>query len=214
MANDIKDTAGCYEEAERFLREMFYVFLSERYTCMPCRVVAVNVDKQMVDIQPLLKTYYRQSGQSVSRPVIQDVPFWTFRAGDTYISLPIKPGDTGLAIFCQRDITNWKETGGEVPLQSERVMDYNDAFYIPFIGSAAQAISGYNAEYIEIVKNGKKITVKDGVLDAPEYHINCKSILATGLITSETDVIAGGISGKTHVHGGVQGGPSDTGVPK
>lgn len=214
MRNQIQETAGCYADVGRFLKEMFYLNLLNYYTCLPCKVVSVNTTKQMVDIQPLLMSYLPHSQESVSRPVIKDVPFWTFRAGDTYISLPIKPGDTGLAIFCQRDITNWKETGGEVPLQSERALDYNDAFYIPFIGSAAQAISGYDADYIEIVKNGKKITVKDGVLDAPDFQINCKSVHATGIIESDTDCVSAGISGAEHIHGGVTTGSGTTGAPQ
>ena len=208
------EIAASYNDMEKVFREMFYYCIAERYTCLPCIVIAVNTSKQTVDIRPLLKSYYFGADKDVSRAIIKNVPFWTFRAGDTYISLPIKPGDTGLAIFCQRDISNWKEVGGEVPLQSKRVMDYNDAFYIPFIGSAAQAIEGYNADYIEIVKNGKKITVKDGTLEAPEYVINCKELHATGEVTSDTDCISAGISGKSHVHTGVVTGGSVTGGPQ
>lgn len=214
MANDIKDTAGCYNDPIRMFLEMFEMCLSDRYTCLPCKVVAVNVANQFVDIQPVVLAHFKHNNMNIQYPIIKNVPFWTFRAGDTYISLPIKPGDTGLAIFCQRDITNWKNAGGEQAVQSDRVMDYNDACYIPFIGSAKQAISGYNSEYIEIVKNGKKITVKDGELDAPDYHINCKSITASGTIISQTDCISAGISGKSHVHGGVATGSSQTGVPQ
>lgn len=38
-------------------------------------------------------------------------------------------------------------------------------------------------------------------------------ITSTGTVTATTDVIGGGKSLKTHVHGGVTGGPSNTGVP-
>lgn len=213
MANDIKDVAGSYEDFEKVFRDMFYLCLSERYTCLPCIVEAVNVATQTVDIRPQLMSYYREQNISVSRAIIRNVPFWTFRAGDTYISLPIKVGDTGIAIFCQRDISNWKVTGGEVPLQSERVMDYNDAFYIPFMGTKSSVIPSYNPDYIEIVKNGKKITVQDGVLNAPEYHIECKSVHATSTVVSDTDCISAGISGKGHVHGGVVSGQSTTSTP-
>lgn len=226
MPNQVKDTAGCYADFEKVFREMFYLCLSEYYTCLPCQVVAVNVAAQKVDVQPVLMSYYRGSGTSATRPIIRNVPFWTFRADDTYITLPIKVGDTGLAIFCQRDISNWKETGGTVPLQSERILDYNDAFYIPFMGSSAQAISGYNPDFIEIVKNGKKITVKDGVLEAPEYDIIAKNlnisqnvvvggtIVSTGAITSSTAVgLADGTQLGTHTHSGVQRGNAQTDPP-
>lgn len=226
MHSQVKDTAGCYGDFEKVFRDMFYLCLSEYYTCLPCKVVAVNAGVQTVDIQPVLMSYFREQNISVPRPIIKDVPFWTFRAGDTYISLPIKVGDTGLAIFCQRDMTNWKASGGTVPLQSERVMDYNDAFYIPFMGSASQAIPGYNPDFIEIVKNGKKITVKDGTLEAPEYTIVAKNlqisqnvtvggtIVSTGAITSSTAIgLEDGTQLGTHVHSGVQRGNSNTDAP-
>ena len=226
MSSQVRETAGCFKDLEKVFRELFYYNLAERYTCLPCAVVAVNASSQTVDIQPVLMSYFFGQNVSTPRPIIRNVPFWTFRAGDTYISLPIKVGDTGLAIFCQRDISNWKETGGTVPLQSERVMDYNDAFYIPFMGSKAQAIPSYNPDFIEIVKSGKKITVKDGTLEAPEYEIVAKSlnisqnvvvggtILSTGAITSATAVgLADGTQLGTHVHSGVQRGNAQTDPP-
>lgn len=213
MPNEVEQTAGNYTDLEAVFRELFYLCLAERYTCLPCKVVAVNVDIQTVDIQPTIKSYFRGPKVHVERPIIKGVPFWMFRAGDTYITLPIKPGDTGLAIFCQRDITNWKESGGVATIQSERVMDYNDAIFLPFVGAKTQAVSNYNPNFIEIVKNGKTITVKDGTLDAPDYAINCKSLHATGTVVSDTDCISGGISGKTHRHVGVRSGDQTSGEP-
>lgn len=209
----VKSVPAQYD-MERWFTEMLRLNMYGYNTCLPCVVEAVNAQAQTVDVRPLLQSYLPASNTSFSRALIPNVPFWVYRAGDTYITLPIKPGDTGLAIFCQRDITNWKNVGGEVPLQSNRVMDYNDAFFLPYFGAIPQAISDYNPDYIEIVKNGKKITVQDGTLNAPDYHIECASIHATGTITSDTDCISGTISGKSHVHGGVQGGPSTTGEPQ
>jgi len=207
------------DEAQ-YLRRMFDIFVSELNFCLPCVVEKVNADKQTVDIRPTLKSYYVGRKENVSRPIIPDVPFQVFRAGDTYISLPIKVGDTGLAIFSQRDISNWKKIGGELPLQSYRQCDYNDAIFLPYVGSENKAIENYNTNFIEIVKSGKKITVKDGVLDAPEYEINCKKLNASESITAGTtitalvDVLANAISLFSHIHGGVQTGDKTTGTPQ
>ena len=158
-------------------------------------------------------SYSEATETSTSRAVITNVPFWMYRAGDTYITLPIKEGDTGLAIFSQRDITNWKVVGGEVPLQSKRIFNYNDALFLPYFGPSSKAVPNYNPNNITIVKNGKVIEVKDGVLDAPDYEINCKSLHATGIVKSDTDCVSGSISGATHVHSGVSTGSSNTGAP-
>lgn len=211
--DSIKDVAGMYENDSVVFKKMLDLFMLDYYFCIPCVVVAVNTSKQTVDIRPVLKAYSKASGNSVSRALISNVPFWMYRAGDTYITLPIKPGDTGLAIFSQRDITNWKETGGEVPLQSTRIFDYNDALFLPYFGPASKAVANYNQDNITIVKNGKVIEVKDGTLDAPEYAINCKSLHATGTVVSDTDCISGTISGKSHRHGGVSTGSGTSGTP-
>lgn len=211
--NSVQDTPSMYASYEAMFKRMLDIFMLDYYFCLPCVVVAVHVDKQTVDIRPVLQAYSTATGTSVPRALIANVPFWMYRAGDTYITLPIKPGDTGLAIFSQRDITNWKETGGEVPLQSLRIHDYNDALYLPYFGPASKAVSDYNPNNITIVKNGKVIEVQDGTLNAPDYTINCKSVHATGTIVSDTDCVSAGISGATHVHGGVTTGQGNTGVP-
>lgn len=211
--NLVKDTAGMMNTFDNLFKRMFNLCMLDCYFCLPCVVEGVHLDTQTVDIRPVLKSYSKATNTSASRPLIVGVPFWMYRAGDTYITLPIKVGDTGLAIFSQRDITNWKETGGEVVLQSDRISDYNDAIFLPYVGPKSNAVPNYNSDNITIVKNGKAIEVKDGTLYAPDYEIECKSVHATGTITSDTDCISGTISGKYHVHSGVSTGPSNTGVP-
>ena len=217
--NNVREVAGMYAQDLAYFEKMFDLCLRGYYTAMPAVVVAVYPKTQTVDIRPLLKHYYPAEDVNVSRPVIEQVPFQFQRAGDTWISLPIKPGDTGIALFCCRDISAWKETGGEVLLQSKHIVDYNDAVFLPFVGAKAQAVGNYNPDYIEIVKNGKTITVKDGTLEAPEYHFVVKSIYASetiqadGTITSAKDCISGGVSGKGHIHSGVQSGDKNTNPP-
>ena len=209
----VQDTAGMYATFGDMFKRMLDIFMTDYYFCLPCVVEAVNTQKQTVDIRPALKAYSKASNTSVSRALIPNVPFWMYRAGDTYLTLPIKVGDTGLAIFSQRDITNWKETGGEVPLQSTRIHDYNDALFLPYFGPSSNAVANYNPNNITIVKNGKTIEVQDGTLYAPDYTIVCQSVYASGTIESATDVIAGGVSGKTHIHSGVTPGSGNTGEP-
>ena len=204
---------------DKIIHEYFKLFMLELNFALPAVVEAVNPSKQTVDVKPTLMKRY-ESGKNVERAIIRNVQFQFPRGGDSCITLPIKPGDEGLLVFSCRDISSWKNSGGVQPLHSTRLLDYNDAVFIPGVSSYPRAISEYDADNITIIKNGKKITVKDGELDAPDYHINCKSIYASdtiealNTITSATDVVAGGISGKTHVHGGVASGPYDTGIPK
>ena len=202
-----------FKSFDTIFKRMLDLCMLDYYFCMPCTVVSVNTEKQTVDIRPVLKAYSYATGTSHTRALIANVPFWVYRAGDTYMTLPIKPGDTGLAIFSQRDITNWKEVGGEVALQSDRIFDYNDALFLPYFGPTSKAVTPYNSDNITIVKNGKVIEVKDGTLYAPDYAIECKSVHATGTVVSDTDCISGTISGKTHKHTGVTSGSGTSGTP-
>jgi hypothetical protein len=52
-----------------------------------------------------------------------------------------------------------------------------------------------------------------GTITAPNGSTYAGNIHTSGTITGDTDVVAGGVSGKTHVHPGVQSGGSDTGEP-
>lgn len=61
---------------------------------------------------------------------------------------------------------------------------------------------------IDIVTETLNITASAGV------NIDTPIINATGQVVSVGDQIAGGISQISHVHGGVQAGPSTTGVPQ
>lgn len=204
---------------DKIINEYFRLFMLELNFALPAVVEAVDVSKQTVDVRPTLMKRY-ESGKNATRAIIKNVQFQFPRGGDSYVTLPIKPGDEGIIIFSGRDLSSWKTAGGIQPLHSTRVLDYNDAVFIAGVSSYPRAVDGYDPDNITIVKNGKKITVRDQVLDAPDYHINCKSLFvsetieAVSTITSATDVIAGGISGKTHVHGGVSSGQSNTGVPQ
>lgn len=72
-----------------------------------------------------------------------------------------------------------------------------------------------------VVKGNATIEVEGGVnLSAPNVDIDSPSVTmsgdldVTGTVTAGTDVLGGGISLKTHVHGGVQSGGSTTGLPQ
>lgn len=69
-------------------------------------------------------------------------------------------------------------------------------------------------DYVHLKRDGN-IEIKastEVVLDVPLVTMT-GDLTVNGTVTGETDVIADGISGKNHVHSGVQGGPSNTGAP-
>ncbi len=52
-----------------------------------------------------------------------------------------------------------------------------------------------------------------GLITAPNGSLYTGDIHTSGTVTGDTDVVAGGVSGKTHEHGGVQTGSGNTGPP-
>ncbi|WP_047394376.1 hypothetical protein [Cetobacterium sp. ZOR0034] len=65
-----------------------------------------------------------------------------------------------------------------------------------------------------IIEAENEILLKSNLIKIEGPQENTDTITAKGIIKSLEDVIAQAISLIKHIHGGVQGGPSDTGVPK
>ncbi|MGL5905091.1 MAG: hypothetical protein ACRCZO_20595, partial [Cetobacterium sp.] len=65
-----------------------------------------------------------------------------------------------------------------------------------------------------IIEAKNEILLKSNLIKIEGPQENTDTITAKGIIKSLEDVIAQAISLIKHIHGGVQGGPSDTGVPK
>lgn len=223
---EMKGSVGQQFDLKRIIREYMRLFMLEASFALPGRVEAVHPGTQTVDVRPTLMKRYPVTGKNAPRALLVNVPFQFPRGGDSYVTLPIKAGDEGLIVFSGRDIRAWKELGGTQPLRSGRILDYNDALFLPGISAIPNAVSGYDPDNITIVKNGKKITVKDGTLEAPEYDFICKNItasgnvtvgqavLATGAVSSATAIgVVGGPDLGSHVHSGVQRGNSTTDAP-
>lgn len=192
--------------------------------------------------------------QSVSIPKLR---WFRLQHGSAAIVCDPKPGDVGLAIFAQQDVSTL--SGGEEPVQpgSFRCFDMSDGFYIGgFWGKTPKT-------FIHIEESGDIVITAPAsdTVNSPRVTINCEtcSVNASGSVTVDTpqttvtgdvliqktltvtgkitgggglaisggggatvsgsvkasgDVVAGAISVQSHVHGGVQGGSSDTGTPK
>jgi hypothetical protein len=113
--------------------------LMNLHTWLPCVVVLVR-SSNVVDVQPLLLRTFEQSPVPVPLPIIQNVPVVMPR-GNTYgIALPVKPLDTGIALFCERSIDVWSLTGGLVDPLDNRTHDLSDAVFVPGLYPFSQPV--------------------------------------------------------------------------
>ena len=67
---------------------------------------------------------------------------------------------------------------------------------------------------IEVTNGSFKFLISGDTMTVTGNIVVNGDITATGTITGQTDVIAAGISGKSHKHGEVSSGNSKTGVPE
>ena len=122
------------------LTAAFQSQMNNVYTAIPCVVVSV-AGPSSVNIQPAINQKMKDGGVK-ERPVIQSVPV-SFPVSKTAgFTFPIKPGDTGIAVFSMRSIAGWKTSDGypSTPLDYSK-MDKNDAMFIPGIQTQSVAVN-------------------------------------------------------------------------
>jgi hypothetical protein len=154
-----------------------------------------------VDIKPLVNQV-DGAGNVVPHGVIYHCPYFRYQGGSNAIILDPVVGDIGLAVFAERDISSAVASQAQAAPGSWRQHDMADGMYVGgFLGKAAPT------QFVEFSASGITITSPTKItLTAPAVQIN-STVTCTG------DVVAGGISLDSHVHGGVVTGGSNTTGP-
>ena len=126
---------------------------------MPGKVV--SFDGTRAKVQPLLKAVLAPEENSISLPEIVDVPvcFPVSSGGASYITVPIKPGDTGTLTFFDRDMARWLYGDGKaVEPESVRIHDLTDASFTPNLTPFKNAI-GADTDNLEVVNGNMSINL-------------------------------------------------------
>ena len=145
--------------------------LNQLYTSIPCIVVAVHLDKQMVDIQPSINQKFLD-GSVAERPPILGVPI-SFPASKTAaFTFPIKVGDTGLAVFSMRNLDAWKSGSGypTTPLNQAK-FDKGDAIFYPGIQPPSVAINNPEKRFWEHSTDDVVVVNNIGTAEEAEVRI-------------------------------------------
>lgn len=211
-------------------------------SAMPAIVKSFDAEAQTVEADIAIMRIVE--GENKPYTLLVDIPILLPTVQGFHITLPIQPGDECLLIFADRCIDSWFTEGGIQPQQEHRVHHISDGFALIGVNSAKNVISDYSAEHLVIrnTTNSQSLTLKaDGsidittdqpvsikassvLIDTPEATFTGKVSVA-GEVTSAvsvtaptlvgtSDVKAGGISGKTHTHGGIQPGSGTTSPPQ
>lgn len=117
----------------------------------PATVLAVKGTGK-VDLQIQLQAKYVTDDAPVTLPTIQDALVCQPRGAGYYIKLPVKVGDTGIALFCDRSLDSWSVQGGTVFPNDTRTHDLSDCVFIPGLYPFNNQIQDTTDDLI--VKNG------------------------------------------------------------
>lgn len=115
--------------------------------------------KGLAEVQIDIKQLF-EDGEQVAIPPLQNVPVEQYRSngGNSYVSLPIKKGDTGWIKFSQRTIDNWIPKGGIQDMTSLRMFDLSDAVFFPGLYPSENAVPEDN-ESVVLRHEGTKNTL-------------------------------------------------------
>lgn len=171
------------------------------------------------------------AGESLEQDFIYNVPVRFCGGGGYAANLPLVKGDTGWLIFCDRDISGFKNSRAVVPCNTNRMHAQEDAFFLPDAmqtvsvaqedaGRAVfQTLDGSNKISIgqsDMRINTTALTVNAAesiTFNTPEVTLS-GTLTVSGLVKSLADVMAKAISLFDHTHGGVTSGGSSTGGPQ
>lgn len=148
-----------------------------------------------VSVQPMVNQV-DGLGNQTPHGTVYNLPCFRLQGGGGAIVLDPVVGDIGVAVICDRDISNVKSSGAVSGPGSFRQNDWADGCYFgSFLGAAPTA-------YIQIV-GGNIDMVAPGTIS-----LNGTSISTTGILTNNGKSV-----GNTHEHSGVQTGGGTSGPP-
>lgn len=182
------------------------------------RIVAFYKEDLTCDVK-LLEQITQGKGGTAEYSLLLKLPLIIEGTEDSHITFGNIVGSECLVHFNDRDIDNWFKTGEVYKPNTTRLHDLSDGFVTLRPYSKVKVFTYYE-NGLEI-KNGNTVIHlnNDGTIDVTGSTITFNGnvivngdINATGTITGDTDVVAGTISGKNHVHVGNLG--NDTSPPK
>jgi hypothetical protein len=171
-------------------------------TTLPAQVVGVDLSRNTVDVQPVLKGKIEGQEDSYLLPVINDVPIQYYGCNNFWVTFEPKPGDYCVLSVSDRSIEAWKKAGGIIDPVLNRHHDMTD-------GSTGVKVKAntiiYDVEGVEVANMNSAV-----VNFLVPVNIN-QTLDVTGQTTLGNVSSNGKNIGDNHAHSGVQSGGSNTG---
>ena len=130
--------------------------LLDVHVSLPAKIESYDATEQKANITPLLRKKYIKNDLVIDLPVINNVPVqWpSASSGSSFLHLPLKAGDVGMAIFCERSLDLWKSgDNSTVTPNDPRHHNLTDAIFIPGINAFKSALKNVPADNA-VLQNG------------------------------------------------------------
>jgi hypothetical protein len=177
---------------------------------IPAKVVSYDDTTNRAVIKPLVMLG-TTDGQKISRAQLSNIPVFRFGGGGFFIRFPVKPGDFGWLKATDRDMSLIMQRGGlEDWPNTLRQHSFSDGMFFPDT-LKSWVIDGANADALVIQSLDGSVCVS---LHSGKVKIEAADIEVVGNMSVTGTMTNNGVNiGSTHVHSGVDAGPSNTGGP-
>lgn len=194
------------------------------HTALPAIIDTFDATLQRARVLPCIKKLNEITGETFDIAPIFDVPVQFPNAGGWAITFPVDQGDECLLVFCERDITGWKQAGGKQRPSSKRIHEFIDAVAILGIRSTPRALTSYSTDSLQIRNDAgtTKLSIKSTEIKLDISTTGGATFNADGSVTFKNGatitalgdfVSATGKALSTHIHSGVTTGAGNTGLP-
>lgn len=189
---DITKTTPGYNPADTDTLNGLNSMLSDKIgmgieCAIPAIVQSYDKTTNRATVKPAI-TGVASQGQKVSKPAYVNIPVLKLSGGGAIISFPIKQGDTGWLIACDRNISIFKQNLTESAPNDLRKHKFEDSFFIP------DSINGQGTDDLTIdagdenlaLKTSKKLTINgtSGATGSFVSQDNKNITVTNGIITS------------------------------
>lgn len=184
---------------------------------LPCKVHSVNHVANQVNVE-ILDYDYNEKGELVNYPIIPNVPIrQPVYSGNAYLVLPVQVGDIGTIEFFDSNIDDLIATGNYDFDYSEEWHSLDFGLFtngflpkgkVFAIDNDAKIILGtHSGSFTFKVNANDELTLVTPNINIITGTLNVDgNIHATGMISSDVDVEASGISLFNHIHTDSQSG--------
>lgn len=175
--------------------------LAKVNTCCVVKVVECSnaggvVPVGTVDVQPLVN---QMTGArvAIAHETIYKLPYSRLQGGANAVIMDPQPGDIGVVVFSQRDITSVKAAKGQANPGSFRMFNWSDGVYVGAI------LNGSPSQYVQFTDEGIKIVSPNKVtIQAPivEVDASTSATVNSPNVTLGTSTTIDGVEFLPHTH--------------